>query len=292
LLVAQRVLSGADTFRTFPAEAAYPSVPILEPLKKVREPFRIVGQHYALLPGTNAFYGLEDVRGFEALHYMPLVQTWPMWCTHQPIWFNRVDDISRPFLSMMNTKYAIVSAFAGIPEGWREVARQRDSALLENTRALERAFIPRSVRIGMPLDRQLAEMLPHVDFAERAWITADVKPYERENGPGRVAIAEYSPGGRYQLDVQMERDGWVVISESAWKGWRAYVDGKRVQMQNANAAFLSVHVPAGRHRVRVVYWPESFVLGRAITFGTIAVLVALGVVGRVRRRRERTVAVL
>ena len=285
LLVSQRVISEGQTFKTFPAEAAYPPVPIFEPLKNVRAPFRIVGQHHALLPGTNVFYGLEDVRGFEALHYMPHVQTWPMWCVHQVIWFNRVDDIAKPFLSMMNTRYAIVSPFAAVPEGWRTVAKQRDAVLLENTKAFERAFIPQFVRIGAPLEEQLAQMQNQTDFRERAWITAEVKPYERDNGPGRVSIAQYSPGGRYLLNADMQRDGWIVISESAWKGWRAYVDGKRVKMQNANAAFLSVHVPAGRHEVRVVFWPESFVLGRAITFGTIAVLIVFGLIRR-RRRAE------
>lgn len=278
LLVAQRVISEGETFKTFPAEVAYPPIAIFEPLKNVREPFRFAGQFYALLPGTNAFYGLEDVRGFDALHYSPSIKLWPLWCTFQPIWFNRVDDIGRPFLSFLNVRYGVISDVAPIPEGWLEVARQRGAVLVENTRALERAFLPRRVRLGLPLDRQVAEIGRQTDYREMAWLSAPVAPYERENGPGRVRITEYSPGGRYLLDAAMERDGWIVISETAWKGWRAYVDGRRVEMQNANASFLSVHVPAGRHTVRVVYWPESFVTGRAITFGTLAALIVFAVV--------------
>jgi hypothetical protein len=283
LLVAQRVMSEGGTFKTFPAEAAYPPVAIFEPLKHVREPFRFVGQSYALLPGTNAFYGLEDVRGFDALHYSPSIKLWPLWCTFQPIWFNRVDDVGRPFLSFLNVRYAVVSDTAPVPEGWRTVARQRGAALFENTRALDRAFVPRRVKLGLSVDDQVAEMGRQSDYGDLVWLTAPVAPYERENGPGRVSIREYSPGGRYLLDAMMERDGWVVISETAWKGWRAYVDGRRVETQNANASFLSVHVPAGNHSVRLVYWPESFVIGRAITFVTLAALVVFAVV----RRREQ-----
>ena len=273
LLVAQRVLSEGGTFKTFPAEAAYPPIAIFEPLNNVREPFRFVGQFYALLPGTNAFYGLEDVRGFDALHYGPSIKLWPFWCTFQPIWFNRVDDIGRPFLSFLNVRYAVLSDTAPVPDGWRKVAQQRGAALVENTRALDRAFVPRRVKLGLSVDEQVAEMGKQTDYGDLVWLTAPVAPYERENGPGRVSVREYSPGGRYLLDAAMERDGWIVISETAWKGWRAYVDGRRVAMQNANASFLSVHVPAGRHAVRVVYWPESFVIGRAISFATIAALV-------------------
>ncbi|MGZ5474279.1 MAG: YfhO family protein [Thermoanaerobaculia bacterium] len=290
LLVAQRVTSEGGTFRTFPAEAAYPPIAMFEPLKQTREPFRIVGQSFALLPGTNAFYGLEDVRGFDALHYGPSIRLWPLWCTFQPIWFNRVDDIGRPFLSFLNVRYAVISDLASVPDGWRKVAQQRGAVLVENTRAIDRAFVPRRVKLGLPLDRQVAEMAERTDYGDVVWLSADVAPYERENGPGRVRIAEYSPGGRYLLDATMNRDGWIVISETAWKGWRAYVDGRRVEMQNANASFLSVHVPAGRHAVRVVYWPESFVRGRAITFATLAALVVFAIGRRARRWREARAA--
>jgi hypothetical protein len=286
LLVAQRVTTEGGTFKTFPAEAAYPPIAIFEPLQHLREPFRIVGQYFALLPGTNAFYGLEDVRGFDALHYSPSIQLWPLWCTFQPIWFNRVDDISRPFLSFLNVRYGVISDGAPVPDGWREVARQRGAMLVENTRALDRAFVPRRVKLGLPVDRQVTEIGAVADYAETAWLSANVAPYERENGPGRVRVSAYSPGGRYLLDAAMERDGWIVLSETAWKGWRAYVDGRRVEMQTANVSFLGVHIPAGRHTVRVVYWPESFVTGRAITFATLAALLISASVHMARTKRR------
>lgn len=285
LLVAQRVVSEGQTFKTFPASVAYPPVAIFEPLKNVREPFRFVGQFYALLPGTNAFYGLEDVRGFDALHYGPSIKLWSLWCTFQPIWFNRVDDIGRPFLNLLNVRYAVITDDAPVPEGWREVARQRGAVLVENTRALDRAFIPRRVRLGMPVDQQVDQIGQQTDHSDIAWLTADVAPYERENGPGVVRIAEYSPGGRYLLDATMQRDGWIVISETAWKGWRAYVDDRRVAMQTANASFIAVHVPPGHHTVRVVYWPESFVTGRAISLTTLAALAVFAVVRGLKSRR-------
>ncbi len=282
LLVAQRVISTHGTYKTYPARAAYPPVPILEPLEKVPVPFRIVGLHYAFLPGSSAYYGLEDVRGYEAMTFMPLVQTWAMWCRHQSIWFNRVDDLTPPFLSFMNVRYAIVSNTTQVPAGWRELVRQRDAALLENTRALDRAFVPKTVKVGLPPTWQIEDMRVERDFGETAWITANVAPHTRENGPGVVRIREYSPGGRYLLDADMQRDGWVVISATAWDGWRAYIDGRRVETQRANIAFLSVLVPAGRHSVRIVYWPDSFVRGRAITFATLAALVVFATMRRTR----------
>ena len=88
----------------------------------------------------------------------------------------------------------------------------------------------------------------------------------------------------------MEADGWVVVSESAWPGWRAYIDGTRVQTAFANHAFLGVLVPAGVHHLRLLYLPDAFTLGRSISLATIAGLTCFFVVGRRRRPRPRSAA--
>jgi uncharacterized membrane protein YfhO len=112
------------------------------------------------------------------------------------------------------------------------------------------------------------------DFRERAWIEAPGKPYERANGPGVLRFRRARLG--YEIDADMQGDGWIVTSVNAWPGWRAYIDGKRVETQIANHSFVSVHVPQGRHRVCLKYWPRSWVMGRAITIATLLAIVAFG----------------
>jgi hypothetical protein len=154
--------------------------------------------------------------------------------------------------------------------------------LLENENVLPRAFVPANVRIGYgdaDIDQTLVDA---TDLRECAWISANVPPYERANGPGRVAIRAVGGGG-FDLDAEMERDGWVVVSETAWNGWRAYVDG-RVKPQRANAAFLSVYLYQGKHRIQLRYRPDSFVRGRAISAVTLLCIVAFAFI----RRRSGT----
>jgi hypothetical protein len=285
IVILQRAISEEGTFPTFPARSAYPPLDVLAPTAGASPPFRIVGHRYALLPATGTFYGLEDVRGWEALTFMPFVHTWPLWCEFQVIWFNRVDDLTRPFLSFLNVRYAISGENNPVPPGWREVARANESILLENERVAPRVFVPSRVVIGESVVNAVRAMDRQQDFGERAWITADMSPHERTNGPGKVVIREYSPGGRFLLDVDMAGDGWIVISENAWRGWRAYVDGRRVRMQYANVSFLGLFVEKGRHTVRLVYWPDAFVNGRAITAGTLGLFVAVAVWRRRSNRR-------
>lgn len=287
LLAGQRLLSESDTFGTYPAAAAYPPLPILEPLREVREPFRIVGRGLMLPPATNTFYGLEDVRGYEALTLLQFVNTWTFWSEPHGIWFNRVDDLTAPFLSLMNVRFALQSAGLDVPPGWRVITQRDGAMLLENERVANRVFVPARVGTGGATTMELLDRLRAVqDFRAMSWITTPGAIEEHENGPGRIVLRARSRGGEYRFDAHLQLDGWVVISESSWKGWRAYVDGKRVRLSRANMAFLGIPVPAGKHDVRVVYLPSSFVTGRAITFATLAMLFIASVVARygVRQR--------
>ncbi|HEX6101201.1 MAG TPA: YfhO family protein [Thermoanaerobaculia bacterium] len=279
LLLVQRFAAEGGVHKSFPREAAYPPMQIFAPMRDIREPFRVAGVNWALLPGTNALYGLEDVRGYEAMTFLPYTRTFPLWSKPQAVFFNRTDDLTKPFLSMLNVRFAFAYATDPVPPGWTEVAREGRALLLENANVLPRAFVPRLVTVGLQSDVALDQMAGVRDFAERAWITANMVPYERVNGPGTVTNLRGTT-----FDVVMQNDGWVVVSNCAWKGWRAYVDGKRVAMQRANVAFLSVHVPAGKHEVRLVYLPESFVVGRGISFGTLIALVVFATWRASRRR--------
>lgn len=282
IVLLQRSISEGDIYKTLPSRIAYPPVPIFEKLATIREPFRVTGFNLTFIPNMSTLYELEDVRGYEAMTFNRYIDTYPLWCLREPVWFNRIIDLHRPFLSFLNVRFAVVWPDFPVPDGWRLFASQPGAALLENTRVIERAFIPHRVTIGMSDADALKEMSHTSDFRERAWITESVKPYERENGPGRVLVTSRRHG--YDLAVDMERDGWVVVSQTAWSGWRAYVDGRRTKTQFANIAFLSVYVPAGHHRVKLVDLPQSFVAGRAISGLTIA---GIAVFAIARRRLQR-----
>ena len=295
LLVIQRFLTVGMIYPTLPARIAYPDVPMFSVMQKTREPFRVVGTGGALIPGTAAVYQLEDVRGYEALTFDRYKMTFPLWCVEQPIWWNRVDDLSKPFLSFLNVRYAI-TGMREPPPGWHVVAEESGSRILENEHVLPRAFVPPLTTVGREasVDPTLLEMQGTSDFGERAWIDADLPRHEERNGPGVVSSIEKRPNG-LRIRVNMARAGRVVVSETAWKGWRAYIDGRRVQMQIADLAFLAIYVPAGPHSIRLVYLPDSFVIGRAITFATLIALILAAALQRLQlllQRRDRGVAAL
>jgi hypothetical protein len=288
VLLSQRFLEDGDVYPTVPSFAAYPPIPIFNAIRRDQGPFRIVAHAHGFIPGTSALYELEDVRGYEALTFQRYFETYRLWCVHQPVWFNRVDDLGKPFLDFLNVRYAVASPAVPVPEGWRVVATQRGANLLENGRVIERAFVPRTVRLGMPEGDALNEMADETDFRDRAWIQAPMHGYAWTNAGGTLRVARRDAA--FKIDADMLGDNWVVLSEPAWKGWRVYIDERRVQWYYANEAFLGFYVPKGKHAIRVIFLPDSFIKGRAITFTTLGALVLFGVWWKRRETRASSTA--
>jgi hypothetical protein len=265
LILAQRTISDGNLVPVNEPRIAYPPLPILRTMAATREPFRIVGRGAAFFPNTATMYGLEDARVMTAMMLTSFDETFPAWCRRGGFGFNQIDDLTRPMLSMLNIRFAIVPEGDDIPPGWRNLATDHGSRLVENEHVLGRAFVPRSIRAGVAND--VEDMTAATDFAAVAWLDLPGPARDEPNGPGAVVVHR---GGLF--DVTMQQQGFVVISESAWSGWRAHVDGRRAKIIRANHAFLAVFVPAGHHTVRLEYLPKAFVTGRAISFGTMAAL--------------------
>jgi hypothetical protein len=268
-----------DDGRVYPAidrDAFFPRTPLIAAIPRDA---RMTGWSYLFTGNNPTMYGLEDVRGYEAMTNRRLTDTYPLWSVYQRAWFNRVDDLSRPFLSFLNVRYAVGKGEP--PEGWRVIAEDRGNRLFENTRELPRAFVPREIHFEREPERVLAAMKESEDFANHAWIETDeIAPGFLVNGRGHVLVRR--AGLAYELDAAMDTAGWVVVSATHWKGWRAYIDGRRVRTYFANHAFLGVYVPEGQHHVTLKYLPQSFVQGRAISLVTAAALLALFVFRRCR----------
>lgn len=266
IVLIERAIEDGGIYPALDAKAFYPPIPELAKIER-GELSRIAGTGVTLLPNGAALYELEDVRGYEAMTFRRFAQTYPLWSRYQPAFFNIIDDGSKPFLSFLNVQYVL-----------------QDRNVIENENALPRAFLPRRIRFEQN-ENVVHQMSYATDFADLAWIESK-EPHERVNATGGVKIRR--EGLEYRLDASMDADGWVVVSESNWKGWRAYIDGRRVQTHFANHAFIGLFVPAGEHRVRLVYLPESFTRGRAIS---IATLLAIALVFALRHRFQKPRAV-
>jgi hypothetical protein len=78
---------------------------------------------------------------------------------------------------------------------------------------------------------------------------------------------------RVELQVEAATPSLLVISQTYYHPWRAYVDDHATPLLRANYAFQALQVGAGHHRVRVVYQDRAFQVGTMVS--VLAILACL-----------------
>jgi hypothetical protein len=63
---------------------------------------------------------------------------------------------------------------------------------------------------------------------------------------------------RVVVDANARADGWLLLLDSFYPGWKVGLDQKPVEIFRADGFFRGVKIPAGRHRVVFEYRPEIF----------------------------------
>lgn len=79
-------------------------------------------------------------------------------------------------------------------------------------------------------------------------------------------------------------EGWLVLTDTYERWWRAELDGGDVPVLRANGMFRTVRIPAGEHEVRFHYAPRLFHAGAAASAAGLIAVAALLVPGIVPRR--------
>ncbi|MGD0208972.1 MAG: hypothetical protein ABSC89_15330 [Verrucomicrobiota bacterium] len=70
---------------------------------------------------------------------------------------------------------------------------------------------------------------------------------------------------RADIEVEAAEPSLVVVAQTWYHNWRAYVDGQPAPLLRANYAFQAFQVPAGQHHVRLAYEDLAFQFGAAVS---------------------------
>lgn len=72
--------------------------------------------------------------------------------------------------------------------------------------------------------------------------------------------------------ISVSKDKILCLSIPYDKGWSAYVDGKKVDLLQANTAFMAVELEAGNHQIELRYWTPGLTSGIILTIMGCAAL--------------------
>lgn len=230
------------------------STPLLERLRSDSGVFRILPLHTFLPPESATTFALEDVRGYDAL----APRGWQERRREIGNFIRTptVTDVLEPWdiapggkgLDFWNIKYLLLHpGFAFGAETFRE-------------------------RLGLDLE----EIYSGPDG--RILVNRRAQPRARLKGAGSVEIEERRPMS-WRFAVAAEEATHLIVANPFFPGWTARVDGNPARLSARPGEPFEVEVPAGTHRVELLYRPVSFRGGCAVALASV---LALGLV--VRRR--------
>jgi len=99
--------------------------------------------------------------------------------------------------------------------------------------------------------------------------------------PGTASILSSKPG-RVRIEAELSRGGLLVLSELAYSGWSATVDGSDAPVITVDYLLRAVPVPAGKHEIVFRFLPSHFHLSALVT--VVSLLGGLGLVLAGKRR--------
>jgi hypothetical protein len=99
-----------------------------------------------------------------------------------------------------------------------------------------------------------------------------------ENNEIRYEIKEidYSPN-KIKVLTELNHNGFLVLSDTFYPGWKAFVDGKETTIYKTDYILRPVFLEKGTHNVEFIYDPISFKIGYIITLSTAFILIIVGI---------------
>ena len=220
---------------------------------------------------TGSLYGLANVM--------------PGW---SPLHLQRQWEFSRGyprFLELGAVQYVV--SHRPLPGGQFELAFTDGVGLkvYRNRSRLPRAYVVGGVRVIPNSRRRLAHMLGN-GFDSRYQVVSETAVPGMGAGhrtpPQEAEIVGYE-NGRVELALGEHSGGLLVLTDTYYPGWRAWVDGEEAKIFPVNHVFRGVPVKPGASRVDFVYEPGSFVAGVWISVTTTCLFAMLLVWGWRRR---------
>ena len=231
------------------------------------------------------FYDFSDVRGYDSniakqyVDYMQLIEP------QTELLYNRISPLSErhsldsPLLDLLNVKYVLTTQ--AIDNANYTLVYDRELRVYRNEDYLPRAFIVHHAQVITDAAAR-RDALRQLD--PRLMVILEEAP---EGGASGGEVGEWEPANimRYDLDevvveVQLQRDGYLVLTDGYSPGWKAYdtqpgLDEQEIPVHRANGTFRAVVLGPGQHSVRFKYTPLSFKLGLFVSFMAGVVLLLL-----------------
>jgi hypothetical protein len=196
-------------------------------------------------------------------------------------WNYPLEKIDSSIVDLLNVRYIVTRAqdvprLAAIPK-FRHLASLPGNELFENLTAFPRFFLAHEVRT-VPSIEELRNLVQRheIDLLYTAITDPPIDLPPKLFAPldqDQVTTLKYEPNF-IELSTQASRQSLLVLSETYYPGWKAWLDDQPTRIYPTDVALRGVIVPAGEHRVRMEFRPVILPISLGISLAT-AILLAI-----------------
>lgn len=128
------------------------------------------------------------------------------------------------------------------------------------------------------------------DFYNLTVFHSDVMPEFYENANKYTWENLTYTGHTLTGTTDYEEDGYTMLSIPYDRGWKAYIDGKEVAIEDPYQSMMFVKTPAGHHELKLVFIPYGMIQSLFVTGGSIAFTCLLFfIISRLRRKHPESI---
>lgn len=172
-------------------------------------------------------------------------------------WWTRyfeADRLDSPLLDLLDIRYLVTVGTRTPPAPKFKLAAELPfHRVWENRAALPRFFLVPEVCVAGSPEAALAVLRAPGFDPRRTAVVEGAEPV-RDGVTGTVRVLAYGPR-EFQVETAAQGPSFLVTSEPAYPGWRAYMDGSDVPIRMTNGAFRGLPLPPGLHRVVMRFEP-------------------------------------
>lgn len=241
-------------------------------------PERITALGSALPPNLAALYGLSDARLYNpmtARRYAAVL------AAAAERWRGEIPELGseRPeILDLLGVGRLLTTGDVGLHESAAPLFELGSLRVWRRPTALPTVFFPAAVET-LPAGDLSAVLAAAGSFAERSWVEGPAAgrprlPW-RAGSPRAIGVLAATAGPSHRtLRIAAAEPRLAATSLVDDGGWRAVIDGRRRPAARTNGAFVGVWLPAGAHRLDLVYRPPGFAPGMLVAALALAVAAA------------------
>ena len=138
----------------------------------------------------------------------------------------------------------------------------KEVRIYENPDVLERAFVVYDYELADSYEKA-QEIAAGEGFEPGRKAVLEAHPgFEKGSGSSAAAVKEYHANS-VTIEVDTDSDGLLVLTDTHYPGWKAYVNGKKETILRVNGLVRGVPVHKGKSVVVFKYRPATFIAGAA-----------------------------